>query len=179
MILPPMNHHGNGHLPSRSDSGSNMGSLNAIGKTGIRLADGDAKRNREFLGDERFAVADGTGASEFFSSHLRCDQPAKLRGRILMEMEPHRFCDAPLILKVAIQDIQPYSVHVSWQTREHSGLHGYHVVYRSMEDGGDSNEVSVFDGNCCGLCVPPGASTGIFISELKRKFLQLETRFIN
>lgn len=97
-------------------------------------------RQSEFLGDEGFEDA------EFFSTHLRCDQPAKLRGRILMEMEPHRFCDAPLILKVAIQDVQPYSVLVSWQTREHSGLHGYHVVYRSMEEH-DSKEVS-FHHNC-------------------------------
>lgn len=46
-------------------------------------------------------------------------------------MEPKQFCDDPLILKIAIQDIQPYSVLVSWQSREHSGLHGYQVVYRS------------------------------------------------
>lgn len=92
----------------------------------------------DLLGDEGFLE---NTESEFYASHLRCDQPASLRGRILMEMEPHRFCDAPLILKVAIQDIQPYAVHVSWQTREHSGLHGYHVVYRSME-GAFSTEVS-------------------------------------
>lgn len=167
MILSPMNHNIGGDLPSRSDNAL-VSSLNADGKQGlgsygIRTGDGGgsggfggaarggvggggyASRNRpdEFLGDEGFAVADGSDVlSEFFFSHLRCDQPTRLRGRVLMEMEPHRFCDAPLILKVAIQDIQPYSVLVSWQTREHSGLHGYHVVYRSMEDGGDANVVS-------------------------------------
>lgn len=92
----------------------------------------------ELLGDEGFPYGSD---SEFYASHLQCDQPASLQGNILMDMEPHRFCDAPLILKVAIQDIQPYAVHVSWQTREHSGLHGYHVVYRSME-GDYSHEVS-------------------------------------
>lgn len=39
----------------------------------------------------------------------------------------------PLILKLAIQDIQPYSVLVSWQSREHTGLHGYHVIYHSLD----------------------------------------------
>jgi hypothetical protein len=48
-------------------------------------------------------------------------------------MEPQDFCDAPLIMKLAIQDIQPYSVLVSWQSREHSGLNGYQVIYHSLE----------------------------------------------
>lgn len=48
-------------------------------------------------------------------------------------MEPQDFCDAPLIMKVAIQDIQPYSVLVSWQSREHSGLSGYQVIYQSLD----------------------------------------------
>lgn len=48
-------------------------------------------------------------------------------------MEPQDFCDAPLIMKLAIQDIQPYSVLVSWQSREHSGLSGYQVIYHSLE----------------------------------------------
>lgn len=48
-------------------------------------------------------------------------------------MEPQAFCDIPLILKLAIQDIQPYSVLVSWQSREHSGLHGYQIIYHSLD----------------------------------------------
>ena len=66
-------------------------------------------------------------------NYLRCEQPTQLRGRIFLDMEPQQFCDMPLIVKLAIQDIQPYSVLVSWQSREHSGLHGYRVVYRSLD----------------------------------------------
>lgn len=60
---------------------------------------------------------------------LRCEQPPELRGNIFTEMEPQKFCDQPLILKLAIQDIQPYSVLVSWQSREYPGLNGYRVTY--------------------------------------------------
>lgn len=66
-------------------------------------------------------------------NYLRCEQPHELRGKIFTKMEPQQFCDAPLILKLAIQDIQPYSVLVSWQSREHSGLHGYQIVYHSLD----------------------------------------------
>uniref|UniRef100_A0A1B0D2X1 Uncharacterized protein n=1 Tax=Phlebotomus papatasi TaxID=29031 RepID=A0A1B0D2X1_PHLPP len=65
--------------------------------------------------------------------HVHCDQPMELRGRVLFEMQPQEFCDAPLILKVAIQDIQPYSVIVSWQSREYTGLTGYHVVFHPLD----------------------------------------------
>lgn len=50
-----------------------------------------------------------------------------------MELEPPRFCSTPLVMKLAIQDIQPFSVVVSWQSRNHSGLHGYNVAYRSLD----------------------------------------------
>lgn len=54
-------------------------------------------------------------------------------------MEPQQFCDAPLIPKIAIQDIQPYSVIVSWQTtREHLGLSGYEIVYHAIADGSNT-----------------------------------------
>jgi hypothetical protein len=68
-----------------------------------------------------------------FYNLLKCEQPQKLRGKILIEMEPQEFCDAPIIIKLAIQDIQPYSVLVSWQSRKYSGLHGYQIVYNSMD----------------------------------------------
>ena len=64
-------------------------------------------------------------------NHLRCEQPSELRGKIFAKMEPQQFCDAPLIPKIAIQDIQPYSVVVSWQSREHLGLNGYEIVYHA------------------------------------------------
>lgn len=66
-------------------------------------------------------------------NHLKCEQPINLRGSIFIDMEPQAFCDIPLILKLAIQDIQPYSVLVSWQSREHSGLHGYQIIYHSLD----------------------------------------------
>ncbi|KAG4072974.1 hypothetical protein HA402_006654 [Bradysia odoriphaga] len=68
---------------------------------------------------------------------LKCEQPQELRGSVFTEMEPKEFCDMPLILKLAIQDIQPYSVLVSWQSREHTGLHGYHVIYHSLDGEGE------------------------------------------
>lgn len=68
------------------------------------------------------------------SQQLRCELPHELRGQIFIAMEPHKFCDIPLILKLAIQDIQPFSVLVSWQSREHSGLHGYQILYHSLDE---------------------------------------------
>ncbi|XP_055526393.1 protein artichoke [Wyeomyia smithii] len=65
--------------------------------------------------------------------NVRCEQPPEVQGKNLLTMEPQEFCDTPLILKIAIQDIQPYSVLVSWQSREHSGLHGYHVIFHSLD----------------------------------------------
>lgn len=66
-------------------------------------------------------------------SRLNCNQPENLKGKDFLKMEPQDFCDAPLIMKLAIQDIQPYSLLVSWQSRDHSGLSGYQVIYQSLE----------------------------------------------
>lgn len=57
-------------------------------------------------------------------------------------MEPQQFCDAPLIPKIAIQDIQPFSVVVSWQNQQNFGLTGYEVLYHELD--GDGKEVSLF-----------------------------------
>jgi hypothetical protein len=84
--------------------------------------------------------ASGKPAMNNYFSRLKCEQPARLRGRTLIEMEPQEFCDAPLIIKLAIQDIQPYSVLVSWQSRKYSGLHGYQIVYHILDS---MEEVSV------------------------------------
>nr|XP_022907445.1 carboxypeptidase N subunit 2-like [Onthophagus taurus] len=64
---------------------------------------------------------------------LKCEHPPELRGRVFLNLKPEQFCDQPLIIKLAIQDIQPFSVLVSWQSRNHSGLHGYQVVYHSID----------------------------------------------
>lgn len=68
------------------------------------------------------------------SGLLKCEQPPELRGLVFLDLDPHAFCSAPLILKLAIQDIQPFSVLVSWQSRNHSGIRGYQVAYHSLED---------------------------------------------
>ena len=78
-------------------------------------------------------------------SRLNCNQPDNLKGKDFLKMEPQDFCDAPLIMKLAIQDIQPYSVLVSWQSRDHSGLSGYQVIYQSLEVHDEvRNEKSIF-----------------------------------
>lgn len=76
---------------------------------------------------------------------LRCEQPPELRGRIFLDLNPEQFCDQPLVIKLGIQDIQPFSVLVSWQSRNHSGLHGYQVAYYSING---IDEVSVSFHKC-------------------------------
>lgn len=46
-----------------------------------------------------------------------------------MEMTSQKLCDMPIVIRIAIQDIQPYSVVVSWQSRNQTGLSGYKVAY--------------------------------------------------
>ncbi|XP_012282990.1 protein artichoke [Orussus abietinus] len=75
----------------------------------------------------------GMGVNDMESGLLRCEQPPELRGLVFLDLDPHAFCSAPLVLKLAIQDIQPFSVLVSWQSRNHSGLHGYQVAYHALD----------------------------------------------
>lgn len=82
------------------------------------------------------AAATTTTDDDSAGAWLRCEQPAELRARIFQRLEPQQFCDQPLILKVAIQDIQPYSVLVSWQGRDHTGLSGFRVLYQALDSGG-------------------------------------------
>ncbi|KAG8227948.1 hypothetical protein J437_LFUL008392 [Ladona fulva] len=62
------------------------------------------------------------GGSTTVAGGLRCESPPELRGEPFMELEPPRFCSLPLILKLAIQDIQTFSVVVSWQGRDDHGI---------------------------------------------------------
>lgn len=57
-------------------------------------------------------------------------------------MEPQQFCDTPLIPKIAIQDIQPFSVVVSWHNQQNFGLIGYEVLYHELD--GEGKEVSFY-----------------------------------
>lgn len=63
---------------------------------------------------------------------LRCQQPPELKGLVFLDLEPGAFCSSPLILKLGIQDIQPFSVVVTWQSRNNSGLSGYQVLYHAL-----------------------------------------------
>lgn len=74
------------------------------------------------------------GVNDVEGGLLRCEQPPELRGLVFLDLDPHAFCSAPLVLKLAIQDIQPFSVLVSWQSRNHSGLHGYQVAYHALDN---------------------------------------------
>lgn len=60
---------------------------------------------------------------------LRCEYPEDLHGYNFLELTSQKLCDVPVVIRIAIQDIQTYSVLVSWQSRNHSGLTGYHVAY--------------------------------------------------
>lgn len=67
------------------------------------------------------------------AGQLRCDQPPQLRGQLFLELSATTLCGTPLLVKLAIQDIQPYSFVVSWQSRNHSGLHGFQVAYSNQD----------------------------------------------
>ncbi|KYN39624.1 Chaoptin [Trachymyrmex septentrionalis] len=78
---------------------------------------------------------------------LRCEQPPELRGLVFLDLDPHAFCTAPLVLKLAIQDIQPFSVLVSWQSRNHSGLRGYQVAYHALDKKFDEVRAKILEPN--------------------------------
>lgn len=98
----------------------------------------DTQELWEWLKDhQKWLLTSGPNQS---NSHLKCEQPIALRGRIFTQLEPQDFCELPLIAKLAIQDVQPYSVMVSWQKRDHSGLNGFEVKYQQID--GDTEHVS-------------------------------------
>uniref|UniRef100_T1GKB0 LRRCT domain-containing protein n=1 Tax=Megaselia scalaris TaxID=36166 RepID=T1GKB0_MEGSC len=65
-------------------------------------------------------------------NYLRCEQPDELRAVLRCSAYP----------KIAIQDIQPFSVVVSWQNQQNFGLTGYEVLYHELD--GDGKE-DIFD----------------------------------
>ncbi|XP_034948193.1 protein artichoke-like [Chelonus insularis] len=76
----------------------------------------------------------GMGVNDVEGGLLRCEQPPELRGLVFLDLDPHAFCSTPLVLKLAIHDIQPFSMLVSWQSRNHSGVHGYKVAYKTLDN---------------------------------------------
>ncbi|XP_050448932.1 protein artichoke-like [Cataglyphis hispanica] len=89
-----------------------------------KLVGGGMSRNR----------GGGLRMNDMDGSLLRCEQPPELRGLVFLDLDPRAFCSAPLVLKLAIQDIQPFSVLVSWQSRNHSSLRGYQVAYHALDN---------------------------------------------
>ncbi|XP_047528974.1 uncharacterized protein LOC125065437, partial [Vanessa atalanta] len=63
------------------------------------------------------------------NTKLRCEYPENLRGYRFLELPSQKLCDVPVVIRIAIQDIQTYSVLVSWQSRNQNGLNGYQVAY--------------------------------------------------
>lgn len=104
------------------------------------------------VGGGRGRGRNGVGVGDVEDGLLKCQQPPELQGLVFLDLDPHEFCSAPLILKLAIQDIQPFSVLVSWQSRNHSGLHGYQVAYHALDN---VDEVRFYQTEAATLaCVP-------------------------
>lgn len=93
------------------------------------------------IGRNRGTGSNGMGVNDAEDGLLRCEQPPELRGLVFLDLDPHAFCSAPLVLKVIIQDIQPFSLLVSWQSRNHTGLHGYQVAYHPLDN---ADEVIIY-----------------------------------
>ncbi|XP_031636562.1 protein artichoke [Contarinia nasturtii] len=70
---------------------------------------------------------------------IKCETPLSLRGRPFAAVTPEEFC--PLITEVTIDDIERYSVVVSWQHREHTGLVGFEIFYQAIDGGVDDTEL--------------------------------------
>lgn len=71
---------------------------------------------------------------------IRCEYPVVLRGRPFNQVTQEEFC--PLITQVSVNDIQPYSAVVSWESREHTELSGFEVFYQAVD--GAVDDVSTF-----------------------------------
>lgn len=71
---------------------------------------------------------------------IKCETPLSLRGRPFTTVTPEEFC--PLITEVTIDDVQRYSVVVSWQHREHSGLSGFEIFYQAIDGGVDDVSIT-------------------------------------
>lgn len=62
---------------------------------------------------------------------IKCETPLSLRGRPFATVTPEEFC--PLITDITIDDIQQYSLNISWQHREHTGLSGFEIFYQAVD----------------------------------------------
>ncbi|KAK3877252.1 hypothetical protein Pcinc_018050 [Petrolisthes cinctipes] len=70
-------------------------------------------------------------------STLICDRPKTLSGLSFLLLSSSSFCPQPVILRLAIQDIQSQSLLVSWQATNSSAVYGFKVWFQVTvgEDG--------------------------------------------
>ncbi|KAK3849967.1 hypothetical protein Pcinc_043303 [Petrolisthes cinctipes] len=71
---------------------------------------------------------------------LTCDLPEPLHGQSFLLLSSSSFCPQPVILRLAIQDIQSQSLLVSWQATNSSAVYGFKVTHRAV--GGDETQSS-------------------------------------
>ncbi|XP_066967259.1 chaoptin-like [Macrobrachium rosenbergii] len=71
---------------------------------------------------------------------IYCDLPERLRGQPFLQLSASAFCPQPLILRLAIQDIQSQSFLVTWQAANTSTVYGYKVTYQAMNQEDESDE---------------------------------------
>lgn len=96
------------------------------------------------------------------NQQLKCQSPENLHGKVFVELDPEQFCNQPMVVKLGIQDIQPFSVMVSWQARNHSGLFGYQLAYYAVDNLAEVSLINSFE------LVYPTWDKIYFIAEKKR-----------
>ncbi|KAG7154102.1 artichoke-like 4 [Homarus americanus] len=73
---------------------------------------------------------------------ITCDLPETLRGQSFLLMSSSTFCPQPVILRLAIQDIQSQSLLVSWQASNSSAVYGFKVTYQTPDGEAAGAEVT-------------------------------------
>ncbi|XP_063844773.1 protein artichoke-like [Scylla paramamosain] len=64
---------------------------------------------------------------------LTCHVPPALHERAFLLLPSSAFCPQPVVLRLAIQDIQSQSLLVSWQATNSSAVYGFKVTYRAAD----------------------------------------------
>ncbi|XP_045107837.1 LOW QUALITY PROTEIN: protein artichoke-like [Portunus trituberculatus] len=64
---------------------------------------------------------------------LTCELPQGLEGRAFLLLPSSAFCPQPVVMRLAIQDIQSQSLLVSWQATNSSAVYGFKVTYRAAD----------------------------------------------
>ncbi|ROT62626.1 Toll-like receptor 3 [Penaeus vannamei] len=61
---------------------------------------------------------------------VKCELPKALQGHSFLLLSSSAFCPQPLILRLAIQDIQSQSLLVSWQAANSTSIYGFKVSFQ-------------------------------------------------